>query len=64
MVTRATQQERANKLLRLLDRYLGIPLILLLRLFKRKKNLPTGNIKSFGLLKTVAIGDTVLLSAI
>jgi len=40
-----------------------MPLVFLLGIFKRKKNIPK-NIKTIGLLKTAAIGDTVLLTAI
>lgn len=57
------RQERGNKLFRLLDRYLGIPVIGILRLFKRKKSFG-GEAHSIGILKTAAIGDTVLISAI
>src|SRR3989344_4347650 len=54
---------RANRLLHLLDRYLGIPLIFLLGLFRKRCNFPSlpPNAK-IGLLNTAAIGDTILLS--
>jgi heptosyltransferase I len=46
----------------MLDRYLGIPLILAFGMFRRKKPKPcqTGRI---GVLNTAAIGDTILMSA-
>lgn len=55
--------ERGNAPLHFLDRYAGIPALALLSLFRRKRRCPR-EIKSIGLLKTVAIGDTVLLSGI
>jgi heptosyltransferase I len=55
--------ERANKLEKFLDYYLGIPIVLFLRLFKRKKAFKN-QVNSIGLLKTSAIGDTVLLTGI
>ena len=55
--------ERSNKIERILDYYLGIPILLFLRLFK-KKNRTVSNVNSIGLLKTAAIGDTVLISGI
>jgi len=56
-------QERANGLLRALDRYLGKPLVCLCIPFRKKRTLPS-SIHSIALLKSAAIGDTVLLSAI
>lgn len=53
---------RGSKLLRFLDRYLGIPLIFILGLFRKKKGLP--EVRRIGVLKTAGIGDTVLLSGI
>lgn len=55
--------DRGSKLLKILDRYFGIPLIFILGLLKRKSVLPK-QIQTIGLLKTAAIGDTVLLTAI
>lgn len=46
-----------------LDRYLGIPAVATLGLLRRKRALPD-EIKSIGLLRLVAIGDTVLISAV
>lgn len=55
--------ERDNNLLGMLDKYIGIPLIFLLGMFKIRNN-NLGEIKKIALLKTAAIGDTVILSAI
>ena len=61
-------QERGNPLLKKIDRYLGIPLIFCLGLLRRKKTLPhSANIAEnprFLFLKTGAVGDSILLSAI
>ncbi len=56
-------QERANSLLRFLDRYAGIPLIFILGFFRKKRALPS-EINRIALLKTAGIGDLVLLTAI
>jgi len=55
--------ERGSSLLRFFDRYLGIPIVFLLGIFKRKKTLPN-DIQRIALLKTAAIGDTTILTAI
>ncbi len=55
--------ERGSKLLKFLDRYFGIPVIFTLGFFKRRRKKPR-LIEKIALLKTAAIGDTVLLSAI
>lgn len=57
--------ERNNRLLRVIDRYVGIPVVAALairRLFRGRQR--PQNITRIGLLKTAGIGDTVLLSAI
>ncbi len=54
---------RGKPFLKLLDRYLGIPMIYLLGLMKVKKTLPSG-FDSIGVLVTGAIGDTILLSGV
>ena len=54
---------RGKPFLKLLDRYLGIPMIYLLGLMKGKKTLPPG-FDSIGVLVTAAIGDTILLSGV
>ena len=57
-------RERGNRKFRFLDRYVGIPIIFILGLLKkRSKTLPDG-IKKAAFLKTAGIGDTVLLSAV
>ena len=63
-------QERGNPLLKKIDRYLGIPLVFCLSLFYKKKKLPRRRGKElqkgghFLFLKTGAVGDSILLSAI
>jgi len=54
-------QIRGNNTLHRVDRYIGIPLVALLRIFRRKRSLPA-RIQKIGLLKAGAIGDTVLLT--
>lgn len=56
-------KERGNKYLKWFDRYVGILVVALLSPFKWKRKLPQ-EIHSIALLKTAAIGDTVLLSGI
>ncbi len=55
--------ERGNPTLRLLDRYVGIPLLASADLARRRRPLPEA-IRRIGIFKSSAIGDTVLLSAI
>jgi heptosyltransferase I len=55
--------ERASTLLRFSDKYLGIPIAFLIGLLKKKTNAPE-NLKRIALLKTAAIGDTILTSAV
>src|SRR5271166_4478262 len=54
---------RGNSRLRLVDRYLGIPMVFAAGLLRRKRQLPH-NPRQIGLLNTAAIGDTVLMSAV
>ncbi len=54
---------RGNRYLHWIDRYIGILLVTCLRPFRRHKEQPH-HITSIALLKSAAIGDTVLLSAI
>lgn len=57
--------ERNNRLLRTLDRYVGIPLVATLgalRGFRRRRR--PQQVRRVGLLKTAGIGDTILLSAV
>ncbi|MEZ5315264.1 MAG: glycosyltransferase family 9 protein [Chlamydiales bacterium] len=56
-------KERGNKWLKFWDRYLGIPLLFILGLFRKKRSLPK-KIERIGLLKSAGIGDLVLLSGI
>lgn len=56
-------RERGNKGLRFFDRFMGIPLLFLLGLFKRRRRCPA-EIRHIAILKSAAIGDTVLISAI
>ena len=61
-------QSRNNKVMKKLDYYIGIPLLYFLGIFHVKNKLPDlldrGKPYHFVLLKTAAIGDTILLSAI
>ena len=65
---RYTLKERDNHTMKELDYWLGIPFIYTLGLFHKQRCLPKLNEKlgsyHFVLLKTAAIGDTVLLSAV
>jgi len=54
---------RTNSILRLADRYAGIPLVFLPSLYRKKRTFPE-NIQRICLVKTSGIGDTVLLSAV
>jgi len=54
-------QIRGNNALHKVDRYMGIPLVALLSVLRRKRKLPS-KIQKIGLLKAGAIGDTVLLT--
>lgn len=56
-------RERGNPALHLADRYVGIPLVALLGRLTRKRALPP-RIGTIGLLKSGAIGDTVLMSGV
>lgn len=56
-------ERRPNIVLRFVDRYLGIPLVVLLRLVNRKRKDVPATIRSIGLMGNSAIGDTVILSA-
>lgn len=60
--------ERANLTAKKLDYYLGIPIIVLIYLFigpfVRRRRLNVESLRKVGFLKTSAIGDTVILSAL
>ncbi len=55
--------DRGNSLLRFGDRYIGIPLVFLLGLFKKRVKKPD-SFKTVGILATAAIGDTLLISPV
>lgn len=59
------KSERGSVLLKFFDRYVGIPLVFILGLFTlfRNKSAPA-QVKKIAILKTAAIGDTVLVTAI
>lgn len=53
---------RRKKIFRFFDRYFGIPFVILLALFTRKKRrLPIENIQNILFIKLAAIGDAILL---
>lgn len=53
---------RRKKIFRFFDRYLGIPVVILLALLTRKKRrLPIENIQNILFIKLAAIGDAILL---
>jgi ADP-heptose:LPS heptosyltransferase len=54
---------RGSTRLRLLDRYVGIPVVVAAGLVRTKRRLPS-HPERIGLLNTAAIGDTVLMSAV
>lgn len=56
-------RSRGRKLLRWLDAWIGIPMVFVMGLFKRRRPLPAAP-KNVAVLRTVGIGDTVLLSGI
>ena len=53
---------RRKKIFRFFDRYFGIPVVILLALFTRKKRrIPIQNIQNILFIKLAAIGDAILL---
>ena len=56
-------KERGKKQNKLIDKYAGIPILMLLYLFKLRRPKP-GSVKNVGILITPAIGDTVILQAL
>jgi len=54
---------RPNIVLRFVDRYLGIPMVALLRVMHRKREQTLAPVGSIGILGNSAIGDTIVLSA-
>jgi ADP-heptose:LPS heptosyltransferase len=57
------RNERGNRLRRLLDRWIGCPLVLLLGMLHHRRERPT-DVKSIGILMFGAIGDALLASSI
>lgn len=57
-------KERGNKLFRFLDRYAGIPLVAAAGLIRSRSAAIPATINRIGILKTAAIGDTILLDAV
>jgi len=60
------QRDRGNPRLKFLDRYVGIPIIVVLGVFRRLRGRRTvpGDWNTIGLLVTAGIGDAVLLTGI
>jgi len=53
---------RRRKIFRFFDKYLGIPVVILLALFtRRKRRLPIESIRNILIIKLAAIGDAILL---
>ncbi|WP_066291419.1 glycosyltransferase family 9 protein [Bacillus sp. FJAT-29937] len=57
-------KERGNRKLKFLDKFIGIPLIFILGLFKLKKRIITKHPQNIIIVMIAAIGDTILLSSI
>jgi ADP-heptose:LPS heptosyltransferase len=57
-----TAPRRGNGKLRVLDRYLGVPLVLTFGTLRSKQSAPR-SVGRIGVLNTAAIGDTILMSA-
>jgi heptosyltransferase I len=55
---------RGNKLLKSLDRFAGIPLVSLLGVLPKRSPLASRDVRRIGLMKSAAIGDTLLLSGL
>jgi heptosyltransferase-3 len=55
--------ERGNPRLRFLDRYAGVPLVVLLGAVRRRRRLPD-SIRRVGILNSTNVGDTVLISPV
>src|SRR4030065_857986 len=62
-VDKRFHNDRVNILLKFFDRHLGIPLLRVLGLVRKKRRMPR-DIHRIAVLKTAAIGDTVLLSGV
>ncbi|WP_148335293.1 MULTISPECIES: glycosyltransferase family 9 protein [Bacillus] len=57
-------EERGNAKLKLIDKYIGIPIVFLLGMLRGKKEKKILNPKSIIIVMIAAIGDTILLSSI
>lgn len=55
---------RTSSVLRIADRYVGIPLIAAFALVPKRRRPPDEAVRHIGILKTAAIGDTLLLAGI
>jgi len=62
-VDKRFHNDRGNILLKFFDRHLGIPLLRVFGLVRKKRRMPR-DIHRIAVLKTAAIGDTVLLSGV
>jgi len=58
-----TEIKKGSAVLRTLDRYFGIPIVWILGVLRKKRNMQLHQVNKIALLKINAIGDTVLLSA-
>jgi ADP-heptose:LPS heptosyltransferase len=54
---------RGHRLLKMIDRYIGVPLVALMGVSRKKRTLPQ-QINRIGILTTAAIGDTILVGAV
>jgi ADP-heptose:LPS heptosyltransferase len=61
--TRTKMPGRGNRMLRLVDRFAGIPLVALMGGLRKKRQMPS-RIDRIGMLSTAAIGDTILSGAV
>jgi heptosyltransferase I len=53
---------KRRALFRIFDKYVGIPIVILMAIFlKRKRRLPIENVKKILVIKLAAIGDSILL---
>src|SRR5215472_7390032 len=55
---------RVSSLYRILDRVVGIPLVATLRLAPKRRMPNASSIRRIGVLKSAAIGDTLLLAGV
>ena len=56
--------DRGSLILRFFDRFAGIPLVFCIGFFRKKQHIPEKPWNQIGILATVAIGDTILISAV